>query len=276
MRLRYPPRKTIYLLLLFIAMQVGVSSCEYDLLNQAEDMISAYDFDTALELLQSIDTTEVDPFRLFQLRGFTNLIEGNTDSGFGDLSIADSMIQAPPNPRYETAKTLIRAATIIIREKNRSNEAMRILDSVIVCDPSLSESVNKLIWKRAIEYLGVPGTVGYDLIEYHKEKDKNVVGRLRGYNKYLSNRYREMKSVDTKLQRIYQASLEFRKMKRRYPISFREISETRLGVDIDTTHGGWMFRMSTQKDSILITAEVLRNNKEDIPSGTIFRVPNEQ
>jgi len=269
-------RKTIYLVLLFFTMQVVISSCEHDLLNQAEDMISAYDFDTALELLQSIDTTEVDPVRLFQLRGFTNLVENNIDSGFAELLKADKMIQAPPNPRYETAKTLFRAAEVIIREKDRSKDAMQILDSVLVHDPSLDEQVKRLIWKRAIEYLDVPGTVGYNLIEYHREKDKNVVGRLRGYNKYLSNRYRDMKSVDTRLQRIYQASLEFKKMKKRYPISFRELYDSRLGVHIDTVHAGWSFRLISQNDSIQITAEVLRNNKENIPSGTIFRVPDEQ
>jgi len=238
-------------------------------------MISAYDFNTALELLQSIDTTEVDPVKLFQLRGFTNLVEGNLDRGFEEILKADNMMQAPPNPRYETAKTLLNVAKVIIREKSRSKDAMRILDSVLVRDPSLDEIAKKLVWKRAVEYLDVPGVVGYNLIEYYREKDRNVVGRLRGYNKYLSNRYRELKSVDTKLQSIYQASLEFKRFKRRYPHSLRELSESRLGVHIDTIHAGWQISMQTQKDSVHVIAEILSNNKTEIPTGTVFKVPYE-
>lgn len=263
------------MLALLLIIQISISSCEHDILSQAEDMISAYDFNTALELLESLDTTEAEPVRLFQLRGFTYLVEGDFDEGFDDILKAETLIQAPPYPRYETAQVLFNAAIVIIREKNRTGEAMRILDSVFVRDPSLEEPLKMLVWKRALEYLDVPGDAGYNLIQYYKKKDPNVVGRLSGYNRILSNRYREMEIVDRKLQSIYQASGEFKRTKKRFPYSLRELSESRLGVHIDTAQAGWVFRMEVVDDSLLVTGEALGNKKSGILAGTVFKAADE-
>ncbi len=68
---------------------VIANGCQTDVLTQAEDMIQAYEFETAIELLDSLDISKKSEGRLRLLRAKAHLISGDRGFAYAELKFHD-------------------------------------------------------------------------------------------------------------------------------------------------------------------------------------------
>lgn len=269
---QHPGRQVTRILTLFLLWS-AISGCANKPLDQAEKMIENYDFLLAVEYLSSIHDDDVDQIRYRELVAQASVINGQTDAGFEEIRIIEAATGDVSKPRRKTATLIFQAATLIIREKHRVAEAISLFDSVLVRDPSLQEDVLDLVWYRALEYLEVSGDGGYRLIEFALKHDTNVLGRLRGFNRSLANRYDEINRVKQQLAKLDGSLQRFKKWNGRDPENLAGLATFAPTLATDTLRKGWRFRLEPRAGSSVVVAEALVHNPQGVIRGTILEAP---
>ena len=243
-----------------------LAGCGNDALNRAEKLVSAYDYKAALEVLEQIkgDAREDDRFR--RLKALSLFVEGGTEQGF-DVLGTENLVK-----RQADALVLLNAAKVIIREKNRCAEAIRLLDSCLVFNPDMRDEIIEITWSRALEYLSVRGDAGYYLIEYLNGIDEETRGKLRSHNRIFYRRYEEIRNTYHILDLIKLRVNLFKGEFYRYPTNFEELRDKRFMIGI-TIPKGWHLEISSEgSERFLLTAEALKDNIGGVPPGTVLKL----
>lgn len=240
------PRQTFISMLVTLALTASVltlSGCSTDPFAAVDSSIAAYDYAHALELLSAPELKQVDASRFYRSRAFAEFVEGRLSAGFADIDSAEQLIEHPAKPRYNTAKTMYDASEVLLRDKNNVESAITLLDSALARDPGLLEDILKSVWYRGIEYLSTPGDAGFRLIDFAFRYDGHVVGRLRGYNRTIANRYDEIKAVREVLQNWDAANRKFQNVWRKQPTSYLDLRPFFDSSRQDTARAGWKLLM---------------------------------
>ena len=258
---------TITALLFFIF----ASGCNNDPLGEAEELIASYDFKTALNVLDRMGETGQNDERFHRLRALALFVEGEMESGFEEISAADSLDDAK---REEDADVFLNAATVLIREKNRNGDAIELLDSCLSYNQDLQEQVIELLWKRGLEYMNVPGECGYQLFLYASEIDVKIMKRLRAHNRIFYSRYVEIDKMYLHLEQFDARVKRFKGDRGHYPHSFRELVSSGLTSGMVVTYKTWKVDIvSSEDDGYMLTATALKKNPTGIPMGTVLKYP---
>ena len=259
---------------LFIAAAVFcilTTGCEDDPLARADELITAYNFSAALEVLDELDEAGRGDVRFHRLRALSLLVEGRTDEGFEEI---DSGCLTASDSRSDAAQILLDAAKIVVREKARYNEAIRLLDSCLAYDPDLKDEVLELSLVRGLEYLNVPGTGGYKLIQFAAGIDEKIPKQLRRRDRRLHRRYGEMDRMHKSLEAMAGAVEKYRESRNRLPHDMQELIRSGFTDRLGIFHKGW--RIDYQPDTgdgFKVTAEALKNNPVEVAAGTILTYP---
>lgn len=196
-------------------------------------------------------------------------VEGYIDKGFDELNYDDL---PQPEQRMSDAELLLRAAKLIIREKNRYSEAIRLLDSCYAFNPDMRDEIFDVAWKRALEYLSVRGDAGYHLIEYIKSIDEEIRNRLRSHNRVFYRRYEEIRNMYHVMGLIKMRVNLFRDEFGRFPGDFAELRRERFTIGV-TIPKGWRIEVIPgDGNGFLLTAEALKDNIGAVPPGTILKI----
>ncbi|HHE46443.1 MAG TPA: hypothetical protein ENL08_01910 [Bacteroidetes bacterium] len=242
--------------------------CVSDPLDHAEELIAAYDFKSALAVLDQMTGAEREDMRFVRLHAVSLFVEGNIDEGFAEL---DSIRSDDPASQLAAARALYEAAVVIIREKNRIREAITLLDSCRTWDPDLKQKVQSLVWNRALEYFSVPGDGGYQLIQFASRLDEGIVRRLRSFNRLYYNRYNEMRGVYQALNLLKNRVELFRNNNQRLPVNYRELGQGGFTAGVAVPKG-WKIELSREgKDRCILTAEARKNNLGKVLPGSILK-----
>ena len=247
-----------------------IVGCINDPLDYAESLIDEYNYTEAHEVLTGLSDSEVDPSRLHSLRARALFVEGYTSLGFEDLnaSVENNYLND-----YDCAETMLRAADVIIREKNRVREVVVLLDSSISRDPGVKNRAVDLAWKRAVEYLLMRGIDGYILMQFVIRHDPQMKSRLRAYNINLSKRYDDISEIDRRIHGWLDVLDDFYSSNERDPLSFNEFVTTMTPTRIDTVRDGWQFSMSTIEDTLRFIAKSRLKHPLGIQLGTVLQAP---
>jgi len=240
------------------------SSCTKEPLSNAENLIAAYDYRGALGVLNS---TNSDDSRFHYLRALCMFVEGKTEEGFAEISINDSI---EDEIRNADARVLLKAAKVIVREKHRYIETIRLLDSCRTYDPGLKDEIINLLWNRGLEYLGVPGVGGYYLIHFASDIDMGIVKRLRSHNRIFYHRYDEINKVHQYLKAINARVKRFQKRRGRPPNSMQELIENGFTSGLVVTRKGWRIEITQDAEKgCRLEAEALKKNPGGVLVGTV-------
>ncbi len=259
-------------IILPLAIIFFIAGCSNGPVEEIEKKIDSFDFAGALDLIEGLDLTWKQNRRILSIQSKSYLVEGKTEEAYKIFSILEDSLNKKTSEKYFSAKILYEAANIIIREKNRVNEAIELLDSVMTRDPSLKKEVTRLAWNSALEYFQVSGDAGYELFRFGLKYDKNLLGRLRGYNQVFSNRYREIRATKEQLEMLFKSLQKYRSSRGKYPANWMELLKYNASIGADTTRKGWsIWFIGT--DELEVFADVLDNQPQLIPSGTTLKFP---
>jgi len=263
----------LFNLFVFYFLIVNLTGCNNDRFDQVKEMIAAYNFTSALDMLSNMNDSDMNEVRFHRLRALALFVEGDMEAGFLELSQVEPELENEPKSRLESGRILFEAAEVIIREKNRVNESIALLDSAITCDPGIKNEVMQLAWQRTIEYIAVPGDVGYRLLQFAVRHDPKVLGRLRGFNRSYMKRYEEMQTVEMQLYKLYDIFINYRNKHKRNPLSLQDMVQNKTISQRDTSRTGWHFRLESINDTIRVVAEALPRHPADVQMSTIMHVP---
>jgi hypothetical protein len=245
-----------------------LSGCTDHALDKAEQLIAAYDFKEALAVLDQIEAPPRDVERYRRLKALSLFVEGDADSGFAWL---EQRAQVQPEVRQTDARILVDAARIIVREKNRCPEAIRLLDSCYSFNPDLKNEIVELAWERALEYLSLRGgNAGYQLIEFLTGIDESIGNRLRSHNRIFYRRYEEIRNLHQVLAALRTRVDMFIETYGRPPSNYAEFNRERFTLGIPLPKG-WRFEIEPGAGSdCLLYGEALKDNPGGVPAGSII------
>jgi len=242
-----------------------------DPIDRAEDLIAGDNYAAALEVLDEVAGERANDSYVHRLRAMALLVEGKHDEGFAAIRQA---VETNPNNRRPYGRTLLDAAGVIIREKDRCAEAARLLDSSLALDPGLAEQALAITWQRGLEYMNSSGDSGYRLIQFAARHDQRIVARLQAKDPVLGRRYSEMRRIDGILSSLANAADRFHARTGRYPVSLDELTENDPMAGANVHREDWQFELSTDRDGRLrLTAEALQRNPHGVPAGTVLMHP---
>ena len=267
--------RLILIVFVYIFSSFIFTGCNNDPLLEVEQYTSTYDFTTALELLNSLDSEEVDSLRLYHLTALSLLVEGKLKSGFALINRTESYFKDSKyaEERYKTAQVLKNAAEVLIREQDRVDEAIMVMDSALARDPALKEEISSLVWTRGIEYISIRGRAGYDLFNFMKTVEPGTIGRLRGYNKIFQKRFEDMRDVDYEIRKLVRPMKDFKKKFKRNPKSLVELLTVFSKIPFDMNRKGWNFYLTPKEGILRIAGETNDKHPLKIPTGTILYAP---
>ena len=243
--------------------------CINDPLDRAEDLIAAYDFRSALAVLDQITGEEHKNDRFHRLHALTLFVEGRTDEGFAEINAVSA--DDPENQRAY-ARALFDAAFFIIREKNRVNEAIMLLDSCDSYNPDYKQQIQNLVWSRALEYFAVPGDGGFRLISFAAKSDEGILKRLRSRNRIYYNRYDEIRSV-YQVQELLKVRIKlFHNNRSRFPRDYRELVDEGFTAGVAIPKGWRVELFPDAGGGYILTAEALKDNLGKVLVGTVLKV----
>ncbi len=196
------------LILLILASVTVLIGCNNNHLHQAEQHIAQGNYLKALEQLNSQATDDVHSRYLKALALF---VEGKPDHAWRVID------QLEPSDRAKCGETLLRAATIIAREKARYREVIQLVDSCIVIYPDIKDEALNVVWSRGIEYLDVKGDAGYWMLLFFEKYDTQMRKRLRGREPKIAKRFKDMDATYQQLRRIDNAVVSYRNSHGRLP-----------------------------------------------------------
>jgi len=267
-----------------------LASCANDPLNDVEGLIADYNFKGALNKLDELNGDYDDAARSRRLRGLALLVEGRTDEAFAELDRTDE--NGLRTVGEDEAKILLRAASVIIREKDRYNEAITLLDSSISYDPSIQDEALELAWIKSLEYLEVPGVGGYYLVEFLTRYDTKTPLKLQRRNETIariykhsfrrtgnpklvySQRYEEMKRIIGDLELIGGAIERYRRVWKRMPVDLYELKNSGQLGTVSVNQKGWRLAMINRgKGKYKVTATALKDNPGEVLIGTCMSYP---
>ncbi|MDP8227909.1 MAG: hypothetical protein P9M15_00485 [Candidatus Electryoneaceae bacterium] len=241
--------------LTFLLFHIG---CDDDPLMQVEGMIAQGNYRAALEMLDKDSLTDV---RAQRLRILALFVEGYTDEGWIGLHQA---LASDSTNREVFAETLLRAASIIVREKKRCRESIVLLDSCIVLDPAKKDEALKLAFQRSFEYLAVIGDTGYWLMEFTIRHKPEMFGSLRGRNPIFAKRYED---IGKTFQLLHSTKAMIERL-RRVDDAF---TDDMTDLTRQMYRSGWTFEIrNTDSGNYLITATVTGRHPLGIPEGTVL------
>jgi len=258
---------TISALFLFIF----ASGCLNNPLGEAEELIEGYDFKGALEVLDRMGEKGRDDERFHRLRALTLFVEGKMENGFEEIDTGDNL---EGETREADAEILLKAATVLIREKKRIGDVIELLDSCFSCNLNMKERIVELLWKRGLEYMNVPGECGYQLFRYASEIDEKMMRRLRAHNRIFYSRYDEIDKMFIHLKLFDARVKRFKGDRGYYPHNFQELVSSGLTSGMVVTYKTWKVDIvSRGDDDYMLTATALKNNPTGIPMGTVLKYP---
>lgn len=261
------PVKALFVSALTLVACLFTSGCDSDPIGHAQDYIASNDYKGALEALNQVESPAGNEAHIQQLKALALFVSGQSSAGWESLDIAYNL----DKNRNETAKTLFQASEVIVREKNRIKEAIILMDSCLAYDENLKKEVIKLAWKRAVEYLEVPGPGGYYLIRFAQALDSEIRIRLRRHNRQLAVRYDEMDEVSMVLKDGVIEIEAFRQLHGRLPHDALELSSE---IGLVAIREGWNFILKTDTEGgFQLVAEAKRRNPHDILAGTVLTAP---
>jgi len=273
------------IVILSIVFCLLVSGCGEDPLSQAEQLAANDNYIGVLDILKEIDVENQDKEHYHRLRALALFVEDRFDEGFGELKL----LYDDPDSRetLDDAKIMLKAAAVIIREKDRYREAIILLDSSVSCDIEIKDEVLKLIWNRSLEYLSVPGAGGYYLTEFASGLDEKAPGklkikkssalgiygrttkRLKRHRVLFYNRYQEMKKMHLNLSFLAKGIDAFRKVKGRLPRDLAELKMSGFNAGGEIWREGWRIQIIKGGDEgYQLTADALKNNPGEVLTGT--------
>ncbi len=250
-----------------------LSGCSTDPYADVESSIATYDYAKTLELLTAPELKELDASRFYRTRALARFVEGKMADGFADIDSAELLIDHPAKPRYNTAKIMYDASVVLLRDKNNVEQVIALLDSALARDPGLLEDILKDIWYRGIEYLDKPGDAGFRLFDFSFRYDGHVLGRLRGYNRTLANRYDEIKAVREVLQNWDGACRKYQNVWQKQPQNFLDLRPFIDSSRQDTSRVGWTLLMKDMDGQTHIGARAGRKVRGDVLSKTETWLP---
>jgi hypothetical protein len=241
---------------------VIANGCQTDVLTQAEDMIQAYEFETAIELLDSLDISKKSEGRLRLLRAKAHLISGDRGFAYAELKFHDDYHS---NSTNASAKVLLESANIISREKERSQEVVDILDSIIIRDVGLKNEALNIAWSRGIEYIDLIGDDGLRYFAFAAKHDPKVLGRLRGFNPQYARRYDELSKVDQLVKKLSLDLNFFIKRTGHNPKSISEIIDKNKLITGNYSRKGWDISLESIDDTLRVVAKANSKCPFEIP-----------
>ena len=224
--------------------------------------MKSYDFETAIELLDSLNTTPENGARLRLLRAKAHLISGDRAFAYTELKFHDD------NQSKSTSSSslvLVESANIISREKERSQEVVNILDSIIVRDPGLKEDALNIAWSRGIEYIDLVGDAGLRYFAFAAKHDPKVLGRLLGFNPQYARRYDELSRVDLMVKKLSTDLKSFIRQSGQRPESLSDIVDKNRLVSGSYTRKGWDFSLESIRDTLRVVARANSKCPFEIP-----------
>ncbi len=263
-------RRIVKLLSALVLLIAGFSGCERDPLLRVENLIADYDYAEAIELLHGLPDVPLDTLRCIHLKALVFLIERQPKRGYRQLELLPGH---EDERRQTSAAILYEAAKIVIREKNRIDEAIALLDSAKSFDPGLSNNIINLLWSRAIEYLHNRGDAGYRLMRHAIESDPMILGRLRGYNRKLTDRYQEMDRIQKRLDKWSEVLNNQTIVQKHNLNNLAEFISRIPSLPTDTTESGWRFDLRKDEDGFQFIAEADHKNPMGIPWKTVLYSP---
>lgn|GEM_PF-1235138 len=235
-----------------------LTSCNENGLFVARGLIASGDYVGALERLSSLgNSPEAD-----RLRATALLVEGATDEGFDALHRA-SLDSA------DAGRLLFAAASQVIREKRRTQEAIQLLDSALVNDPVLRSEVAALLWNRGVEYLKMTGDGGLNLFEAAIRLDPLVAGRLQGFDVALARRLEELQAIRSVVQRLQEGYDRLQDGNASAPGNMMDLLIQRPDLTPHTDRKGWLFCLERSSSGrMFVIAEARAITASGVPAGT--------
>lgn len=255
---------------LVIALSIGAfitAGCNSGFNQDPEELIAACDFQAALPPIEERCRDDPKDSHWQRLKGMALLAEGREAEGWTTLQLdADDA-----DGRRRAGETVLLAARYIIREQNRSEEAIRLLDSAIAWNDDLKQDALKLAWDRAIEYLGGGGDAGFWLMRFVIRQDPAAMGRMRAGYQQLTKRYDEWQAVERELTLLVNQVERYYETCGRYPVDLTELTPNSPVVP-QPFRSGWTFKLDKLPGKPAIVAEALPRNPADIPIGSLMTV----
>jgi len=256
----FPMRIVQFSLIIFFLL-----GCNRNTLRLAEADLAANNFAGALKTLQTADSTSAVTARL---KALALLVEERPVEAFREIAksrLIDSTGQ------HATAHIFFRAASAIVREKDRTIEVSALLDSALTLDPGLKDQVINLAWQRGMEYLAMSGDDGYRLMNYAIRHDEDALGRLRGRDMILARRFDEFSAAEQQLPLLQTAAGSFRQQNGRAPSSVEELAAAFPDNPL-SGRSGWTYAFIPNGPRIAVEARAKLGNPYGIPAGTLLKL----
>lgn len=248
-------------LLIFVMMTGCVSSP----LESARQLMDRNDFASALELLEAEDFDSLDNENL-SLRASIFFIENRISEGFADIH---RIKQLEGDGKFRAAASLMRAASIMSREKSRTKEVITLLDSAVTLDPSRTSDAVNLCWQRGIEYLNSAGESGKRYIKFAARYDSNTLPRLRAHDIILSRRFEELEKTRNALPRYTEIGRNYFSQYGRFPVNVSEMQAAFPESGL-TPRSGWEITLGGFEGKIVAMATARLDNSFGIKRGTVL------
>lgn len=255
LRIRANPTDHILKMIITIALMVGILfigiGCQTDILDLADSMIETYDFESAIELLDSLEITPENIGRVRLLRAKAHLISGDQMYAFSELTRHD---ESGSNNLHQSARVLLESARIVSREKNRTIEAISLLDSALAKNVNLKDDALSISWARGIEYIDLVGAAGLHYFTFSIKHDPKILGRLRGFNVQYARRYEELSKVDKMLKRLSTDLKAFIQRTNHKPKHLSQIIGRNNLIVSYYSRSGWDIQLETIDDTLRVVA----------------------
>ncbi len=240
--------------------------CKSNALRHVEELIAQNSYRDALKLFDDSVSFSNDAL---PLKALVQFVESQSVEGWVTL---DKAMLSAVNDRAENAEICYRAATIIVREKQRYREVIQLLDSCIVMDLKLQDIAVEVAWTRGMEYLDVPTEAGYWLLKWASTFDKQIIKRLRGRRPQLAKRYIEMDETILQMSRIMTIIEKYYDEFGRYPNDLNQTINFRSSLNQVLYRDGWDFNLNNSDDeAIIMTATAKKKHPAGVLTGTVLK-----
>ncbi len=240
------------------------TACRTTPLENVQQLVNSHEYAGALELLnsQEIDSTDIESLSLLAISYFA---ETNMTEGFKQI---DRIAGSGDDGRIQAATVLLRSGRIAAREKIRASDAVALLDSAVLYDPSTTTDVVGLAWQRGLEFLNSSGDAGRLFINCAIGHDSNTAGRLRAHDIILSRRYEELESVVASLPEMGALGNRYFTEFGKFP-TILEIQSAYPEVGVRNREG-WEITIDGREGKIVAIATASLGNKAGVKRGTVL------
>ena len=248
-----------------VALVTLLTSCATTPLENAQQLVYSHEYASALELLGSVDLDTTDIHSL-SLRATALFVANRLDEGFQDIA---RMRAKGRDGEIHAASILMQSARVAAREKLRTTDVLKMLDSAMVLDPSVKNDVIGLVWQRGIEFLNYSGDDGYRMIEYGSKLDTGFLGRLRAHDIIMARRFEEFETM-------YRVLPTYSEYGRRYfteiggfPPNLATLQAAYPEVPLHEREG-WAISFDGREGKIVALATAKLGNRAGVRRGTVL------